>query len=144
MADISHIIDNIYLGNFESSIDDKTIKKYNIGAIVRILDSEMIMDISREDTEANINYHYIELLDHPSENITKYFSKFLKFIDANKKTNVLIHCLMGISRSATFTVLVLVSRYDFNIVSALKYIKVKRPVVKPLKEFIQQVIQYTN
>ena len=143
MTDISHIIDNIYLGNFESSVDVETLNKYNICAIVRILDPEMIHDIVREDTEPNINYHYVELLDHPSQNITKHFPQFLKFVNENKNTNILIHCLMGISRSASFTALVLVKNYNMDITTALKIIKEKRPNVKPLKEFIQQVIQYT-
>ncbi len=142
MASISHIIDNIYLGNFESSISPDYLKKYNIGTIVRILDPGM--SSSCKNNISSINYYPIELIDHPSENITKYFPKFLEFVNSNKKTNILIHCLMGISRSPIFTAMVLVSNYNFNVHNALDYIRQRRPIIKPKSEFIKQLVQYTS
>ncbi len=142
MASISHIIDNIYLGNFESSINPEYLKKYNIGAIVRIIDPAM--SSSCKNNISSINYHQIELIDHPSENITKHFPEFLKFVNSNGKTNILIHCLMGISRSPIFTTLVLTNNYNFTISDAIEYIGQKRPIIKPKSEFINQLVQYTN
>ncbi len=142
MANISHIIDNIYLGNFETSINLEYLKKYNIGAIVRILDPGM--SSSCKNNISSIKYHQIELIDHPSENITKHFPEFLNFVNSNGKTNILIHCLMGISRSPIFTALVLTSNYDFTVSGALEYIGQKRPIIKPKSEFIKQLVQYTN
>lgn len=144
MSDISHIIDNIYLGNFESSNDVVLINKYSISAIVRILDLDMISTIKKEDVEPNISYYYISIYDHPAQKISGEFSGFLKFMKQNKKSNILIHCLMGISRSPTFTILYLVHKYKYSIIDAIKYVKKARPCVKPLKEFIYQVIEYSK
>lgn len=85
MANITHIIENIYLGNFESSNDTNIINQYKIGTIVRILDPEMITDIKYEDIEPNISYHYIDIYDHPGKNVSKFFSRFLKFLKTNKE-----------------------------------------------------------
>lgn len=144
MSDITHIIDNIYLGNFESSIDSDTICKYKIDAIVRILDPEMISSIKYEDTEPNIVYHYIDIYDHPGQNISKFFSNFLKFLKSNKEKNILIHCLMGMSRSSSFVILHLVVNYKYDLVDAIKYVKKLRPGSKPLKEFIYQIADFTK
>lgn len=142
MTDISHIIDNIYLGNFESSINSDTIRKYKIGAIVRILDPEMISSIKYEDAEPDIKYHYIDIYDHPGQNISKFFSHFLKFLKSNKEKNILIHCLMGMSRSPSFVILYLHKHYKMTIIDAIKYVKKARPIIKPLKEFIYQIADF--
>jgi len=142
MSNISHIIDNIYLGNFESSVDQKIISKYEIGAIVRILDTEMISRLQHEDTEPNIAYHYIDIYDHPGQNISQYFPNFLKFLKKHKEKNILIHCLMGISRSPSFVILHLVKNYQLNLTDAIKYVKKQRSCIKPLKEFIYQIADF--
>jgi len=142
VSDITHIIDNIYLGNFESANDHKIIKKHKIGVIVRILDTEMITILKHEDTEPDITYHYIDIYDHPGQNIQKFFSSFLKFLKKHKEKNILIHCLMGISRSPSFVILHLVKNYQLNLIDAIKYVKKQRPCIKPLKEFIYQIADF--
>lgn len=51
---------------------------------------------------------------------------------------------MGMSRSPSFVILHLVLNYNYELLDAIKYVKNLRPCVKPLKEFIYQIADYTN
>lgn len=134
--EISHIIENIYLGSLNGANSSELIDKYNIKAIVRILEPSIIYDLkSKTDT----NYHFIPIYDHPSEEIKPYIQDFFNFMEDNKDKNILIHCMMGISRSATFTLLYLIKKYKMTLNEALDFVKIKRNIVNPNKGFIQQL-----
>jgi protein-tyrosine phosphatase len=121
---ISHITDNIYLSCFEGARNDELIKNNNIKAIVRIIEPVFLSQLPEK---SDIFYHYIPITDHPGELINSYINNFLKFMETNKDKNILIHCMMGISRSATFTILYLMNQYKWNLDKTLKFVKSKRP-----------------
>lgn len=56
------------------------------------------------DSDNGIEYLELKIDDSPDENISIYFDKVFAFFTKNSETNVLIHCVSGISRSATFVI----------------------------------------
>lgn len=144
--EISHIIDNIYLGNIKGGNNYELLKEYNIQAIVRILNPENIRinrmnDLLREDDD-NMKYLYISLYDHPSDNLIKYLDRFMDFMNNNKEKNILIHCMMGVSRSASFTILYLIKNYSMTLEDAIILTKCKRNIVNPNGGFLIQMKKY--
>jgi protein-tyrosine phosphatase len=150
--DISHIIDNIYLGNVKGGTNLELLKELNIKAVVRILNPDNILmhrlrDITNNDDQNNgdqhnINYHYIDLYDHPHDYLIKYLNKFINFMEENKDKNILIHCMMGISRSASFTILYLIKKYFMTFDEAVKFVKDKRNIINPNGGFLYQIKKY--
>jgi protein-tyrosine phosphatase len=140
---ISHIIDNIYLGSMDGSLNTNLLKENNIQAIVRILDENMINSLKSQDDKKYL-YHYIPLYDHPAENISIYIEPFLKFMKENSDKNILIHCMMGISRSAAFTILHLINSYGYELDKAVNLLKLKRPIINPNGGFLLQLKNFQD
>ena len=68
----------------------------------------------------------------------KHLSELLHY-HKGKGSTVFIHCLAGVSRSAS-TVMYYYNRYtSMNIVDAFKYVREKRPCVHPNKGFIRHL-----
>ena len=56
-------------------------------------------------------YLYLPADDHESFDISKYFDEAAEFIEGKgKKTNVLVHCMAGISRSVTLVLAYLMKK----------------------------------
>ncbi len=67
--------------------------------------------------------------------------KFIsKAIDSGGK--VLVHCKMGISRSATVTIAYVMKKYAWSLDKALDVVKTRRTIVKPNKSFLKQLEVY--
>jgi protein-tyrosine phosphatase len=78
----------------------------------------------------HIEYLYIPAVDHESFDISVYFEESNKFIDEERKrTNVLVHCMAGISRSVTLIMAYLMKYENKSFDEAYHFMKVKRKIV---------------
>jgi len=70
----------------------------------------------------NIHYMGLKMFDVPQTNIAKFFDEAADFIDDGLKNKgiVLVHCLMGMSRSATLVLAFLMLRRETPILEACK------------------------
>lgn len=86
------------------------------------------------------DYLYIPADDYEQFDLSQYFQKAYDFIEKNrKKTNVLVHCMAGISRSATLVVAYLMKKYGYSMNSILTLLKRKRSIVKNLLTFYRLI-----
>ena len=77
------------------------ISENNIRAIISVAKGAFLS----HSKEILPNYLYIPAYDHPDFDLTEYFDKSYEFIEkASKKSNILVHCKAGISRSATIVI----------------------------------------
>lgn len=66
-------------------------------------------------------------------NIAQYFDQSVNFIkQCLASTNVLVHCMAGVSRSATLIIAYLMTEKGVNYESALNYVRQCRPIVQYL------------
>uniref|UniRef100_A0A0K0DLM5 TYR_PHOSPHATASE_2 domain-containing protein n=1 Tax=Angiostrongylus cantonensis TaxID=6313 RepID=A0A0K0DLM5_ANGCA len=61
-----------------------------------------------------------------------------------RESAVLVHCLAGVSRSATVVAAYLITACDLSFSSALKFIAKKRPVVNPNFGFRMQLCAFAD
>jgi hypothetical protein len=137
---ITHITDNIYLGNAYNAADYEYLIANNIKCIVNATDEI-------NNYYYNKNFIYMKLngiIDNSTSSIKKYFNDFLRFIQDNKTSNILIHCYMGSSRSATLVVLYLVYYNMYTFENALKYVEEKCPRINININYINELKEYTN
>lgn len=136
----THIIDNIYIGNAYNAADYYTLKKLGIKKIVNV--SEEISNYFPSEFE----YYNIKVLDNEDGRLKPHYNKFISFTnqsnksDDNKDNNILVHCFMGSSRSATLVVLYLMRNHHMTFEDAYKFIKNKRNIVNLNTMFAKELI----
>lgn len=89
-------------------------------------------------------YMRIPVDDSPNENLEQYFESAIHFINEAKSNGhaVLVHCAMGISRSATIVLAYLMYTERINLEAAFKKLVRARPIVNPNHGFIMQLIDW--
>jgi protein-tyrosine phosphatase len=140
----THIIDNIYLGSAFNAASYYKLKKLNIGLVIN-----MTREISMYYPDDFI-YKQYDLYDNNKESIKEYLEKALADIydyqKQNPDQNILIHCFMGASRSASIVIYYLIhtkrkedgSLYSFD--DAVEFVKNKRHIINPTKIFQSDII----
>ena len=130
----THVIDNIYLGSAFNAATYDTLKKLNIKVIINAT-SEISNYYPMEFT-----YIRYRLYDNNKHSIKKYLEQSFNDIQSHQKNtngNILIHCFMGASRSASIVLyyLMQIKKHEdgkpFTFDDAVKYLRDKRIIVNP-------------
>lgn len=123
------IVDNLYLGNAYNASNFNQLDEFNITSILNITNE--IPNYFEEDEK--FDYIKISIDDTNKESIINHLDMALQFlIETQKKKpnqNILVHCYMGSSRSASIILAYLIKYYHLTLEDALKLLKEKRPVV---------------
>ena len=122
----SKIIDNLYIGNHESPIDQVFLKEKNIKLIINCTKgysyeiSNYIQMIRLCITDFNSPENNI-ILAHSVDKILEIINIYL---EGNE--GVLVHCHMGQQRSAMVVVCYLIKFLKMNLNNSIKEVKIKR------------------
>lgn len=78
------------------------------------------------------------------EKILPWLDRSVDFIEEAKACNarVLVHCLAGISRSATIAIAYIMKRMDMPLDEAYRFVKEKRPTISPNFNFLGQLLDF--
>jgi protein-tyrosine phosphatase len=133
----NYIIDNIYLGSQKSGVDVNQLFELNIKYV-------LILGKGMEGKFDQITYKIIEIDDSLEQNLSNYIREALDFIFESQKKNskILIHCVSGISRSASIVIAYIMDKYKMNYDDAFVYVKTKRPSIRPNTNFIEQLNKF--
>jgi hypothetical protein len=80
---------------------------------------------------ANIqDYLCVPAQDKENYDISQHFDEVFNFIErVREKGNVLVHCILGISRSATLVLAYLIRKNGISLDEAMALVRRKRPIV---------------
>lgn len=132
------ILENVYLGNINSSYDYETLKKLNITHVVSVI-------AGYEPPFPNdFKYLVINALDDENTSLYNTFDSANKFIEDSYDNggNVLIHCRAGRSRSACILSAYIINSFGMTPKITLDILKEKRPIVDPNPYFMKQLEMY--
>jgi protein-tyrosine phosphatase len=137
----THIIDNIYLGSAYNAASFDTLRDCNIKTIVNV--TKEISHYYPSDFE----YIRFDIYDNNEQSIAKYLDQSYQFIVDKQKAqgNILVHCYMGSSRSASVVIYYLTKTQKktngeyFTFDDALDFIKKKRNIVNPTFRFTKDL-----
>lgn len=137
---ISKITPNLFLSG-----DDYTTKDLYDNGITHILNISTTDDNAYPDiTTLFINIPDGGGLSIDGKSIEEYFPQTYAFIqgaiDAGEK--VLIHCHMGISRSATIVIAYLMKTLNMPYINVLAMVKTKRTIVDPCLAFTWKLMEF--
>lgn len=130
----THIIDNIYLGSAFNAASKDILKELNIKVIINA--TSEISNYYPDD----FTYLRYKLYDNNKHSIKKYLEQSyadIKYHQKNTNGNILIHCFMGASRSASLVLYYLMKNKNhengipYNFDDALQFLKSKRIIINP-------------
>ena len=92
----------------------------------------------------DFKYKNIYLRDVSSQIIMDYLDECSDFIQEAKESGgkVLVHCMCGISRSASMVIAYLIAKKQMRFEMAMSHVQTRRPIAKPNAGFQQQLINY--
>lgn len=138
----THVIDNIYLGSAHNAAMLTDLQDLNIKAVINV--TKEIPNFFPECFQ----YIRYNLYDNNQHSIEKYledgYRQILNHRD-NTEGNILIHCYMGASRSASLVIYYLMKTMkhadgnSFTFDDALQFIKKKRAIVNPTFRFTKDL-----
>ena len=134
-SECNHIIDNIYLGSSYNASNYDLIQKLDIARIVNVSDD--VPNFFESDVELEYFYHNIK------DNGIDIFKKeeldlIFDFIKKND-SNVLVHCVVGRSRSVTIVIYYLIKEHNMDVETAINYIKSKRNGINPSLRLVNSI-----
>jgi protein-tyrosine phosphatase len=129
----TYIIDNIYLGNALNASSIETLHKFSIQGIINI--THDIPSYYPDD----ITYLNISVRDTRDSFLESHLETAYRFIQQNSDKNILVHCYMGSSRSASLVIYYLMRQHGMPYQEAQEFVKNKRPVVNLNTNFAREL-----
>jgi dual specificity phosphatase 12 len=136
----NEIVPNLFIGDIASAYNKQELKELGITHVVTAILG--VTPIFPQD----FVYKNIPLRDIPGEHIDSYFIKSNEFISKaiSGGGKVFVHCMCGVSRSATLVAAYLMYEYGLTCEAAVKLLQRKRTCVDPNEGFRQQLEVFQN
>ncbi|XP_075052986.1 protein phosphatase Slingshot homolog 2 isoform X2 [Mixophyes fleayi] len=134
----TEIFDHVYLGSEWNASNLEDLQNRGV---------RYILNVTREIDNffpGNFEYHNIRVYDEEGTDLLAYWNDTYKFISKAKKhgAKCLVHCKMGVSRSASTVIAYAMKEYGWNLDKAFDYVKERRTVTKPNPSFMKQLEEY--
>lgn len=135
MGSCDEIEPGLFLGGRSAAEDLELLSKLKFTHILTI-DSQPL----RVKAEG-VNYFYLEAFDEPETDLLSHFDETRLFIDdaLEGNNNCLVHCFVGMSRSATIVIAYFMKKYKIPFDEALSMVREKRHLVCPNSGFSSQL-----
>ncbi|KAM4545807.1 protein phosphatase Slingshot homolog 2b isoform 2-T2 [Odontesthes bonariensis] len=134
----TEIFDHVFLGSEWNASNLEELQKSGV---------QYILNVTREIDNffpGMFEYHNIRVYDEEATDLLAYWNDTYKFISRAKKSGsrCLVHCKMGISRSAATVIAYAMKEYGWDLKKAFDYVKERRTVTKPNPSFMRQLEEY--
>ncbi|XP_055650457.1 protein phosphatase Slingshot homolog 2 isoform X4 [Falco peregrinus] len=134
----TQIFDHVFLGSEWNASNLEDLQNRGV---------RYILNVTREIDNffpGLFEYHNIRVYDEEATDLLAYWNDTYKFISKAKKTGskCLVHCKMGVSRSASTVIAYAMKEYGWNLDRAYDYVKERRTVTKPNPSFMRQLEEY--
>ncbi|XP_059201843.1 protein phosphatase Slingshot homolog 3 [Centropristis striata] len=136
----SKIFDYLYLGSEWNAANFEELQKNNVGYILNVT-REIDNFFPESFTYMNIRVYDVEATD-----LLPYWTDTYNFINTARKSGqaVLVHCKMGVSRSASTVIAYAMKQQHWPLEMTLNYVRDRRSIVKPNKGFMRQLQTYSG
>ncbi|XP_026285594.1 dual specificity protein phosphatase 3 isoform X1 [Frankliniella occidentalis] len=147
-VDCDEVYPNLFIGDEGSARNKTYLRRLGITHVVNTAEGNrfgMVNTDAHFYRSARIHYLGLPMLDLPTTNIEKYFHTAADFIDDGIKSGgkVLVHCLMGMSRSSTIAIAYLMIKAGMPASMALRMCRQNRNI-HPNEGFLQQLADLDN
>ncbi|XP_065721689.2 protein phosphatase Slingshot isoform X4 [Drosophila suzukii] len=134
------IFEHVYLGSEWNASNLEELQKNGV---------RHILNVTREIDNffpGTFEYFNVRVYDDEKTNLLKYWDDTFRYITRAKAegSKVLVHCKMGVSRSASVVIAYAMKAYQWEFQQALEHVKKRRSCIKPNKNFLNQLETYNG
>ena len=139
----NEIIPNLFPTNYQSVQNILSGEKPFV-KITHLLTIAEELDLSKEASSQNIEYKRIPACDYSCFELQPYFPEITDFIHQSLTSQgiIIVHCLMGVSWSATAVIAYLIRFKGLTADKAYDLVREKRTVASPNDGFLNQLKKY--
>ncbi|KAM9823112.1 protein phosphatase Slingshot homolog 1 isoform X2 [Syngnathus typhle] len=132
------IFDHVYLGSEWNASNLEELQETGVG---------YILNVTREIDNffpGTFHYHNIRVYDQEATDLLAHWNDTYNFIVKAKKnySKCLVHCKMGVSRSASTVIAYAMKEYGWSLEKAYNFVKEKRSITRPNPSFMRQLAEY--
>ncbi|XP_061059818.1 protein phosphatase Slingshot homolog 3 isoform X1 [Eubalaena glacialis] len=134
----SRIFPHLYLGSEWNAANLEELQRNRVSHILN-----MAREIDNFYPE-RFTYHNVRLWDEESAQLLSHWKETHRFVEAARAqgTRVLVHCKMGVSRSAATVIAYAMKQYGWSLEQALRHVQELRPIARPNPGFLRQLQTY--
>ncbi|XP_005988726.1 dual specificity protein phosphatase 16 [Latimeria chalumnae] len=135
----TRILPHLYLGCQRDVLNKDLMQQNDIGYVLNASNT-----CPKPDFIPESHFLRVPVNDSFCEKILPWLDKSVEFIEKAKASNdrVLVHCLAGISRSATIAIAYIMKKMDMSLDEAYRFVKEKRPTISPNFNFLGQLLDF--
>uniref|UniRef100_A0A8C8Z2U9 Protein-tyrosine-phosphatase n=1 Tax=Prolemur simus TaxID=1328070 RepID=A0A8C8Z2U9_PROSS len=135
---LSQITSTLYLGSGAAANNRFMLSSKNITTVINV-SVEVVNTIFKD-----IQYIQVPVADAPSARLYDFFDLMADHIHKMdmKQGRTLLHCVAGVSRSATLCLAYLMKYHSMTLLDAHTWTKSRRPIIRPNNGFWEQLIRY--
>uniref|UniRef100_A0A3B1JEX0 Dual specificity protein phosphatase n=1 Tax=Astyanax mexicanus TaxID=7994 RepID=A0A3B1JEX0_ASTMX len=140
---VNEVWPNVFIGDEETARKRHGLQKMGVTHILNAAEGERnsVCTGASYYTDVNMEYFGIEAEDIPSFNLSQYFfsaAEYMQQVLSNPNNKLLVHCVMGRSRSATLVLAYLMIQEKMTLVEAINQVKQRRRII-PNWGFLKQL-----
>ncbi|KIL58965.1 hypothetical protein M378DRAFT_27261 [Amanita muscaria Koide BX008] len=138
--------DRVYIGNLSAALSKSHCRSIGTTHVLSVCPDYPSTPTESNASESDLETRHLTIAVHDSEyeDLLIHLPRACRFIESavSGGGKVLVHCVMGISRSATVVAAYLMKSKGMDAVTAIRYIKQKRPQIYPNYGFVTQLIAF--
>ncbi|XP_034390410.1 dual specificity protein phosphatase 8a isoform X2 [Cyclopterus lumpus] len=133
------ILPHLYLGSQKDVLNKDLMAQNGITYVLNASNT-----CPKPDFISESHFMRIPVNDNYCEKLLPWLDKTNEFIDKARVSNcrVIVHCLAGISRSATIAIAYIMKTKDLSSDDAYRFVKDRRPSISPNFNFLGQLLEF--
>uniref|UniRef100_A0A672G2N0 Dual specificity protein phosphatase n=1 Tax=Salarias fasciatus TaxID=181472 RepID=A0A672G2N0_SALFA len=140
---VDEVWPNLYIGDMSVANDRYSLWKLGITHVVNAAHGRMYCQGSHDFYGSTVDYYGVPADDSPSFDLSCYFFPSAEYIQkaldsTAGKSRVLVHCAVGVSRSATLVLAYLMIHHHYTLLEAINKVKEHRWIF-PNRGFLKQL-----
>uniref|UniRef100_A0A667XPP6 Dual specificity protein phosphatase n=1 Tax=Myripristis murdjan TaxID=586833 RepID=A0A667XPP6_9TELE len=140
---VDQVWPNIYIGDEKTALERHGLVDMGITHVLNAAEGKFNNVLTGADyyKDVDIQYYGIEAEDRPTFNISQFFYPAAQFIHSalsHPQNKVLVHCVMGRSRSASLVLAYLMMEQGLTVVDAVEHVRQRRCIL-PNHGFLKQL-----
>ncbi|KAM9380028.1 dual specificity protein phosphatase 13B-like [Phaethornis superciliosus] len=142
MGHVDEVWPNLYIGDLYIARDKAQLSQMGISHVVNAAAGRFRIDTGTKFyQDLPVDYYGVEAEDNPNFDLSTYFYPVARYIKAalnSPRGKVLVHCAMGISRSATLVLAFLMICEEMSLADAIQTVRSHRGIC-PNSGFLKQL-----